>query len=117
MIFRIVDSRYWAGLPMIITTNLTKQDLLSPRSVTKKRIYDRILDRCCPIEMTGTNRRVKAMRNSILEMKQPAKTPYQVPSEFAFFHFAYTRNKTFPSLFTYSYPLRRSRLRSLYVSR
>ena len=62
MIFRIVDSRYWAGLPMIITTNLTKQDLLSPRSVTKKRIYDCILDRCCPIEMTGTNLRVKAMR-------------------------------------------------------
>ncbi len=70
MIFRIVDSRYRAGLPMIITTNLTKQDLLSPRSVAKKRVCDRILERCCPIEMMGSNRRVKAMRNNILEMKQ-----------------------------------------------
>ena len=69
MIFRIVDSRYRAVLPMIITTNLTKQDLLSPRSAAKKRIYDRILERCCPIETTGSNRRVKAMRNNILEMK------------------------------------------------
>ncbi len=69
MIFRIVDSRYRAGLPIIITTNLTKQDLLSPRSIAKKRVYDRILERCCPIEMTGANRRVKAMRNNILEMK------------------------------------------------
>lgn len=69
MIFRIVDARYRAGLPMIITTNLTKQDLLSPRTVAKKRIYDRILERCCPIEMTGANRRVKAMQNNILEMK------------------------------------------------
>ena len=70
MIFRIVDSRYRAGLPMIITTNLTKQDLLSPRSVAKKRIYDRILERCCPIEMNDVNRRAKAMQNNILEMKQ-----------------------------------------------
>ena len=49
MIFRIVDSRYRAGLLMTITTNLTKQDLLSPRAVAKKRFYDRILERCCPL--------------------------------------------------------------------
>ena len=70
MIFRIVDSRYRAGLPMIITTNLTKQDLLNPRSVAKKRIYDRILERCCPVEMNDANRRAKAMKNNILDMKQ-----------------------------------------------
>ena len=70
MIFRIVDSRYRAGLPMIITTNLTKQDLLNPRSLAKKRVYDRILERCCPVEMTGTNRRVKAMQDNMLEMKK-----------------------------------------------
>ena len=70
MIFRIVDSRYRAGLPMIITTNLTKQDLLNPRSLAKKRVYDRILERCCPVEMTGINRRAKAMRGNMLEMKK-----------------------------------------------
>lgn len=70
MIFRIVDSRYRAGLPMIVTTNLTKQDLLNPRSVSKKRIYDRILERCCPIEMSDTNRRAKAMQRNMLDMKQ-----------------------------------------------
>ena len=70
MIFRIVDSRYRAGLPMIITTNLTKQDLLNPRSVAKKRIYDRILERCCPIEMNDVNRRAKTMQNNILDMKK-----------------------------------------------
>ena len=70
MIFRIVDSRYRAGLPMIVTTNLTKQELLNPCSVAKKRIYDRILERCCPIEMSGTNRRAKAMQNNMLDMKK-----------------------------------------------
>ena len=70
MLFRIVDSRYRAGLPIIITTNLTKQDLLNPRSVAKKRIYDRILERCCPIEMNDINRRAKTMQNNILDMKK-----------------------------------------------
>lgn len=70
MIFQIVDARCRAGLPMIVTTNLTKQDLLNPRTVAKKRVYDRILERCCPIEMTGTNRRARAMQNNMLDMKK-----------------------------------------------
>ena len=70
MIFQIVDTRYRAVLPMIITTNLCRQDLLNPQTVAKKRVYDRILERCCPIEMTGTNRRAKAMQNNMLDMKK-----------------------------------------------
>ena len=70
MIFQIIDSRYRAGLPMIITTNLTKQDLLNPPTLAKKRVYDRILERCCPIEMNDTNRRAKAMQNNMLDMKK-----------------------------------------------
>ena len=54
----------------VASADLTKQDLLSPRSVAKKRIYDRLLERCCPIEINDINRRAKAMQNNILDMKK-----------------------------------------------
>ena len=44
-IFSIIDSRYRSGLPMIVTTNLTLDELLSPADLWRKRVYDRVLER------------------------------------------------------------------------
>lgn len=69
-IFQVVDARYRANLPMIITTNLTINAIKNPDSITKKRICDRILEKCFPIEVKGQNRRHKAVRDSYGDMKE-----------------------------------------------
>ena len=68
-IFSIIDSRYRAGKPMIITTNLTMQKLATESDLADKRVYDRIIERCYPVEVVGESRRVKKLINSRDEMK------------------------------------------------
>lgn len=48
-IFNIVDGRYLAGKPLIVTTNLTLTQLRSPQTLPEERIYDRILEMCVPV--------------------------------------------------------------------
>lgn len=57
IVYNIIDDRYRAGKPMIITTNLTSAELKNPQDIMSKRIFDRVMERCLPIEVTGTNRR------------------------------------------------------------
>ena len=68
-VFNIIDSRYRAGLPMIITTNLTMQELATESNLADKRVYDRIIERCFPVEVAGESRRMKKLINSFDEMK------------------------------------------------
>ena len=68
-VFNIIDSRYRAGLPMIITTNLTMQKLATESELADKRVYDRILERCYPVEVSGESRRMKKLINSREDMK------------------------------------------------
>lgn len=68
-VYNIIDSRYRSGLPMIITTNLSIEKIKNPEDIEKRRIYDRILERCFPIEVDGANRRRKAVREDYEDMK------------------------------------------------
>ena len=69
-VYNIIDSRYRAGLPMIITTNLSIDKIKNPTDIENGRIYDRIIERCFPIEIAGQNRRHKAVRESYTDMKE-----------------------------------------------
>lgn len=69
MVFNIIDSRYRAGLPLIITTNLSIQEIKEPSDIGNNRIYDRILERCFPVEISGASRRRKAVRENYNDMK------------------------------------------------
>ena len=68
-IFQVVDARYRAKLPMIITTNLTLEEIKSTNDLEYSRIYDRIIERCFPIEVKGINRRYKAVKETYGDMK------------------------------------------------
>lgn len=68
-VYNIIDARYRAGLPMIITTNLTMDKIKATQDIDNMRIYDRILERCFPVEINGENKRRKAVRESYGEMK------------------------------------------------
>ena len=70
VVFDVIDSRYKTGLPMIVTTNLLPNDFKAPNNVTKSRIYDRILEKCFPVEVKGGNRRREKFRDGYAEMKK-----------------------------------------------
>lgn len=68
-VYSVIDARYRAGLPMIITTNLTGAKLKNPDNIGKERIYSRLLERCFPIEVNAKDRRKAALKDSYADMK------------------------------------------------
>lgn len=67
IVFNIIDSRYRAGLPLIITTNLTAQELKNPADVRKQRIYSRLLEMTIPLEVKGVDRRRERLKDDYTE--------------------------------------------------
>ncbi|MBI4855827.1 MAG: ATP-binding protein [Acetobacterium woodii] len=65
-VYKVIDDRYKNNLPMIITTNLTINELKNPKKVEYSRIYDRILEKCVPVSFTGKNYR-QEIRNEQIE--------------------------------------------------
>ena len=57
--FKVVDERYRQGKPLIITTNLSVEEMKTAKRIDYQRIYDRILYMCTPVKMTGDNLRIK----------------------------------------------------------
>lgn len=58
--YNIVDARARSGLPLIVTTNLTLEEMEKPASMQYSRIYDRVLEMCpIRIKLTGESRRKK----------------------------------------------------------
>ena len=57
IVYNVIDGRYRAGLPVIITTNLTADELTKTDEIGYSRIYDRILERCLPVKVEGKSRR------------------------------------------------------------
>jgi DNA replication protein DnaC len=70
VVFSIIDARYRAGLPMIITTNLSLDEIKNPRTLTEARCYDRILERCYPVEVAGQSQRRKKIIDDYAETKR-----------------------------------------------
>ena len=70
MVFHIVDARYRSGLPFIITTNLTAEEIKKPQDVSYSRIYDRIIERCFPIEVAGASRRRQNVKETYFDVKE-----------------------------------------------
>ena len=56
-VYSVIDSRYRSSKPLIVTTNLTLQQMKEPQDVAHARIYDRVLERCVPIWVRGRNLR------------------------------------------------------------
>ena len=69
-VYNIIDGRYRAGLPMIITTNLSMDKMSKPDDMDNLRIYDRILERCYPIKVDGVSRRKKAVMADYASMRE-----------------------------------------------
>lgn len=57
-VYNVIDTRSRSGMPLIVTTNLSMEDLKNPPSLAHSRIYDRVLE-MCPIrlKLVGESRR------------------------------------------------------------
>lgn len=65
----VVNNRYLAGLPTIITTNLTAEEIKNPVDIRKQRTYSRLLEMCVPVEVIGKDRRRKQLKQDYDELK------------------------------------------------
>lgn len=64
MVFNLIDGRCRAGMPLVITTNLTAEELKNPADLRRARIYSRLLDMCIPVEVQGPDRRKQNLRDT-----------------------------------------------------
>lgn len=67
IVFSIIDSRYRAGLPLIVTTNLTSDEIKHPADIRKQRTYSRLLEMTIPIEVKGADRRRQKLKSDYAE--------------------------------------------------
>lgn len=54
-VYGIIDNRYRAKKPLILTTNLTLQQMQEATDIRYARIYDRIFEMCYPMEFSGVS--------------------------------------------------------------
>lgn len=70
IVFNVIDSRCRANLPIIITTNLSRDELLNPQDLSYQRIFSRLFEMCTPIEVSGKDRRQQTLREDTQKIKQ-----------------------------------------------
>ena len=70
MVYKIVNARYVAGAPVIVTTNLTPDELTKTADIGYARTYDRLLEKCLPIKVDGRSRRRAAAAETWGEMRR-----------------------------------------------
>lgn len=67
IVFNIIDSRYRAGLPLIVTTNLTADEIKNPADIKKQRTFSRLLEMTIPVEVNGVDRRRNKLKSDFEE--------------------------------------------------
>lgn len=66
----IIDSRSLQNKPLIVSTNLTLQDMKNAKDIRYERIYQRILEMCYPVYFTGESYRISKAKDNFEELKK-----------------------------------------------
>jgi DNA replication protein DnaC len=66
----IIDQRYRSGEPMIITTNLTAEEIKFPADIKDQRLFSRLLEMCIPIEVKGNDRRKSQLKKDYRDLEE-----------------------------------------------
>ncbi len=69
-VWKITDARYRSGLPLIVTTNLTAEEIDKGDGIGNKRIYSRLLEHCLAVEVKGKDRRRENARREWASMRE-----------------------------------------------
>lgn len=70
IVFNVIDLRSRVNLPLIVTTNLTSQEIKNPADIGNQRIFSRIVGMCYPIKFEGDDQRRKKAVSAFAEMKK-----------------------------------------------
>lgn len=74
-IFTLIDGRYLARKPLIVTTNLSLKELKTPGDLARQRIFDRILELCVPVCFDGESLRQERARQNLKTFRQLTEKP------------------------------------------
>lgn len=69
IVYEVINNRYLTGLPLIVTANLTADELKHPADITNQRIFSRLYEMCIPLEVKGDDRRRNALKEAHAEYK------------------------------------------------
>ncbi len=69
-VFGIIDGRYLAQKPLIVTTNLSLRELKQPVDIPEQRIFDRILELCVPVCFDGPSLRQEKAKEKLALYKE-----------------------------------------------
>ena len=69
-VFEVIDSRYGTKKPMIVTTNLSLQQMQNEPNIRQRRVYERIFEVCHPVEFNGPSWRWQAAENDYDEIEK-----------------------------------------------
>lgn len=61
--YEVINARYKAGKPLIVTTNLTMRDIRDETGLARKRSFDRLIEMCKPVMVSGPSRRPEIARS------------------------------------------------------
>lgn len=68
-VMNVIDARYRAGLPLIITTNLEPKDFTDHGDIRRQRVFSRLKEMCVCLEVKGADRRIKKMHDKLQAAK------------------------------------------------
>lgn len=69
IVFNVIDARFRSKMPIIVTTNLTREELMHPVDLTYQRIFSRLFEMTVPIEVSGRDRRSDKLKKEINSYK------------------------------------------------
>ena len=68
IVFQIIDARIRSGRPLIVTTNLTSEELKRPSEIAYKRTFSRLLEMCHPVKVEGADKRKLKLKSNFEAM-------------------------------------------------
>jgi len=79
VVFSVIDERYQAKKPLIVTTNIGLPRFKSPPNLEEARLYDRLLEVCGPVLCEGENFRKAAGEDTRRKLSKVLNTPGNTP--------------------------------------
>ena len=66
----VIERRIFTGKPMIVTTNVSLEQMKNPIGIVEKRIYSRLLASCVPVLFSGNDFRKNIANENMKKAKQ-----------------------------------------------